>query len=81
MFRMVRDPESKVHNVVEYNVTVLLEGAIETRCAPPPTHNNSISELIGNIADRNSATPKRTMQSSSRQTQVRSSLLLCTTHQ
>lgn len=31
VFRVVRDPESKVHNVVEYNVTVLLEGAIETR--------------------------------------------------
>ncbi|KAH9046132.1 hypothetical protein EDB84DRAFT_1467810 [Lactarius hengduanensis] len=30
VFRVVRDPESKVHNVVEYNVTVLLEGAIET---------------------------------------------------
>ena len=34
MFRVVRDPESKVHNVVEYNVTVLLEGAIETRYVP-----------------------------------------------
>ena len=32
VFRVVRDPESKVHNVVEYNVTVLLEGALETRC-------------------------------------------------
>ena len=32
VFRVVRDLESKVHNVVEYNVTVLLEGAIETRC-------------------------------------------------
>ncbi|KAH9050357.1 uricase [Lactarius deliciosus] len=30
VFRVVRDPESNVHNVVEYNVTVLLEGAIET---------------------------------------------------
>jgi len=30
VFRVVRDPESKVHNVVEYNVTVLVEGAIET---------------------------------------------------
>jgi urate oxidase len=33
VFRVVRDPESKVHDVVEYNVTVLVEGAIETRCA------------------------------------------------
>jgi urate oxidase len=32
VFRVVRDQESKVHNVVEYNVTVLLEGAMETRC-------------------------------------------------
>ncbi|KAI0247681.1 uricase [Lactifluus subvellereus] len=30
VFREVRDPESKVHNVVEYNVIVLVEGAIET---------------------------------------------------
>jgi len=30
VFRVVRDPESKVQNVVEYNVTVLLEGAFET---------------------------------------------------
>ncbi|KAH9962542.1 uricase [Lactifluus volemus] len=30
VFRVVRDPESKVHDVVEYNVTVLVEGAIET---------------------------------------------------
>jgi urate oxidase len=33
VFRVVRDPESKVNNVVEYNVTVLLEGEFETRCA------------------------------------------------
>jgi len=33
VFRVVRDPESKVHNVVEYNVTVLVEGAMETRSA------------------------------------------------
>ena len=33
VFRVVRGPESKVHNVVEYNVTLLVEGAIETRCA------------------------------------------------
>jgi len=33
VFRIVRDPKSKVHDVVEYNVTVLVEGAIETRCA------------------------------------------------
>jgi urate oxidase len=32
VLRVVRDPESKVHDVVEYNVTVLVEGAIETRC-------------------------------------------------
>ena len=31
VFRVVRDTESKVHNVVEYNVTVLLEGAMDTR--------------------------------------------------
>ncbi|KAI0245502.1 uricase [Lactifluus subvellereus] len=30
VFRVVRDPESKVQDVVEYNVTVLVEGAIET---------------------------------------------------
>jgi hypothetical protein len=36
VFRVVRDPESKVHNVVEYNVTVLVEGAIETRSAHIP---------------------------------------------
>jgi len=30
VFRVVRDQESKVHDVVEYNVTVLVEGAIET---------------------------------------------------
>jgi urate oxidase len=32
VFRVVRDATSKVHDVVEYNVTVLVEGAIETRC-------------------------------------------------
>jgi len=37
VFRVVRDPESKVHNVVEYNVIVLVEGAIETRSARIPT--------------------------------------------
>jgi len=36
VFRVVRDPERKVHDVVEYNVTVLVEGAIETRCAHTP---------------------------------------------
>ena len=36
VFRVVRDPERKVHHVVEYNVTVLVEGAIETRCAHTP---------------------------------------------
>lgn len=35
VFRVVRDPTSKVHDVVEYNVTVLVEGAIVTRCNPP----------------------------------------------
>jgi urate oxidase len=40
VFRVVRDPESKVHDVVEYNVTVLVEGAIETRCGPK-THERS----------------------------------------
>jgi hypothetical protein len=34
VLRVVRDPASKVHDVVEYNVTVLVEGAIETRCGP-----------------------------------------------
>jgi urate oxidase len=34
VFRVVRDATSKVHDVVEYNVTVMLEGAIETRCGP-----------------------------------------------
>jgi hypothetical protein len=37
VFRVVRDPESKVYNVVEHNVTVLVEGAIETRSAHIPT--------------------------------------------
>jgi len=36
VFRVVRDPERKVHDVVEYNVTVLVQGAIETRCAHTP---------------------------------------------
>ena len=35
VFRVVRDLESKVHDVVEYNVTVLVEGAIEARCVLP----------------------------------------------
>jgi hypothetical protein len=34
VFRVVRDATRKVHDVVEYNVTVLVEGAIETRCGP-----------------------------------------------
>jgi urate oxidase len=34
VFRVVRDATSKVHDVVEYNVTVLVEGAIQTRCGP-----------------------------------------------
>jgi len=29
----VHDPENEVHDVLEYNVTVLLKGAIETRSA------------------------------------------------
>jgi Uricase len=32
VFRVVRDATSKVHDVVEYNVTLLVEGAIKTRC-------------------------------------------------
>jgi urate oxidase len=36
VFRVVRDTESKVHDVVEYNVTVLVEEGIETRCVRPP---------------------------------------------
>lgn len=36
VFRVVRDAASKVHDVVEYNVTLMVEGAIETRCGPPP---------------------------------------------
>ncbi len=35
VFRVVRDATSGVHDVVEYNVTVLVEGAIETRYGPP----------------------------------------------
>ena len=35
VFRIVHDPESEVHNVVEYNVTILVEGAIEARCVLP----------------------------------------------
>jgi urate oxidase len=50
VFRVVRDPESNVHDVVEYNVIVLVEGAIETRCAQPsgasqcrvPSHSEMI---------------------------------------
>ena len=34
VFRVVRDATSKVHDVVEYNVTVLVEGEIETRYGP-----------------------------------------------
>jgi urate oxidase len=33
VFRVVR--EGSWHHVVEYNVCALVEGAIETRCAPP----------------------------------------------
>ena len=32
VLRVVREPGSKVHHIVEYNVTVLLEGDIDTRC-------------------------------------------------
>jgi urate oxidase len=39
VFRVVRDPESNVHDVVEYNLTVLVEGAIETRCGSQPTRS------------------------------------------
>ena len=46
VFRVVRDPESKVHDVVEYNVTVLVEGAIETRCAQPPGASQSRDRRI-----------------------------------
>ena len=34
VFRVVQDRINKIHDVVEYNVTVLVEGAIETRCGP-----------------------------------------------
>lgn len=44
VFRVVRDAASKVHDVVEYNVTVLVEGAIETRCGLAPA-----SPLISNV--------------------------------
>src|SRR5579863_3589494 len=37
VFRVVRDPKSNIHHVVEYNITVLVEGAMETRCAHIPT--------------------------------------------
>jgi urate oxidase len=37
VFRVVRDPASEVHDVVEYNVTVLVEGRIETRCVHKST--------------------------------------------
>ena len=36
VFRVVRDPERKVHAVAEYNVTVVVKGTIETRCAHTP---------------------------------------------
>jgi len=43
VFRVVRDAESKVHDVVEYNVTLLVEGKIETRCAESrPLHHECV---------------------------------------
>ncbi len=68
VFRVVRDPESKVHNVVEYNVTVLLEGAFEARYAD--YRRGSIHVLI-RYRGLNTATLKRTTLSSSRPTRVR----------
>jgi len=65
VFRVVRDPENKVHNVVEYNVTVLLEGAFETRSAKSPS--NSVRQLT----EAHPATPKQTTPSSSRRTRLR----------
>jgi hypothetical protein len=41
VFRVVRDATSKVHDVVEYNVTVLVEGAVETRCGPRRVVNHA----------------------------------------
>ena len=52
VFRVVRDPESKVHDVVGYNVTVLVEGAIETRCIhipilPAPPKSSHTENILG----------------------------------
>jgi hypothetical protein len=66
VFRVVRDPESKVHDVVEYNVTVLVEGAIETRCVRT-LYWLSRADFRGGAA----ATRKQTIPSSLRQTRVR----------
>lgn len=71
VFRVVRDATSKVHDVVEYNVTVLVEGAIETRYGP-----RLVDRPASNIVA--TATRKQTIPSLLRQTQVRhSSPLFC----
>ncbi len=66
VFRVVRDETSKVHNVVEYNVTVLVEGAIETRCGPRYIVDRYASLTLLAIASR-----KLIILSLSRLTQVR----------
>lgn len=47
VFRVVRDATSKVHDVVEYNVTVLVEGAVETRCGPRRIVDPRVSLIFG----------------------------------
>ena len=67
VFRVVRDATSKFHDVVEYNVTVLVEGAIETRCGPRRNFDRYASlNLVGTTATRKPIIP-----SLSRLTQVR----------
>jgi hypothetical protein len=78
VFRVVRDPESKVHDVVEYNVTVQVEGAIETRCVShsdttPLTHLlgcRRIGVVLSFCGGFGAVTRKRTIAWSSRRTQV-----------
>ena len=47
VFRIVRDGTSNFHDVVEYNVTVLVEGAIETRCETPLYSALLLFNLVG----------------------------------
>jgi Uricase len=74
VFRVVRDPQSKVHDVVEYSVTILVEGAIETRYVPTPDARSHLlgCRRIGVLIFRGggAVTHKRTIVWLSRRTQV-----------